>query len=60
MEGHKWVMSDEANMSSSAMGKKIGDCIEKAFDNFTPRPKYDIIKIDKLQPKKVLHKIYGY
>jgi len=60
MEGHKWVMSDEANMSSTAMGKKIGDCIDKAFHNFTPRKKYDIIKIDKLQPKKVTHKIYGY
>ena len=60
MKGHDWVMSNEASMSSTAMGKKIGDCIDKAFDKFTPRAKYDIIKIDKLQPKKVTHKLYGY
>ena len=58
--GHDWVMSDEAKMSSTAMGNTIGDCMDKAFKKFKPRTQYDIIKIENSKSKKVLHKLTGY
>ena len=59
-KGHDWVMSDEAKMSSTAMGNTIGDCMDKAFKKFKPRTQYDIIKIENSKSKKVLHKLTGY
>ena len=58
--GHDWVMSDEAKMSSTAMGNTIGDCMDKTFKKFKPRTQYDIIKIENSKSKKVLHKLTGY
>ena len=60
MKGHEWVMSEEASMSSVSMSKKIGECIEKAFKNFEPRPSYNVVKIKEYKPLTVKHKIIGY
>ena len=60
MKGHEWVMSEEASMSSVSMSKKIGECIEKAFKNFEPRPPYNVVKIKEYKPLTVKHKIIGY
>tara|TARA_R100001163_G_C5064480_1_gene202115 strand:+ start:96 stop:1529 length:1434 start_codon:yes stop_codon:yes gene_type:complete len=60
MKGHEWVMSDEAGMSSKNMSKKVGECMEKAFKNFKPRPSYNVIKIKEYKPPTVKHKIIGY
>ena len=60
MKGHEWVMSDEAGMSSKNMSKKVGECMEKAFKTFKPRPSYNVIKIKEYKPPTVKHKIIGY
>ena len=55
MLGHDWVRSDEAMMTAQAMGANIAQCMEEAFKNFTPRSKYDIIKVEQLPSKYVQH-----
>ena len=60
LKGHEWVMSDEASMSSSKMSKKVGECMDKAFKNFKPRPPYSVVKIGQYKPLTVKHKITGY
>ena len=60
MKGHEWVMSDEANMNSTAMCKLIADAMDEAWDKFKPRPKHELIKIEERKPKKVLHKLTDY
>ena len=47
-------------MSSKNMSKKVGECMEKAFKNFKPRPSYNVIKIKEYKPPTVKHKIIGY
>ena len=56
-KGREWAMSDEANMTAEAMCRRVTESIDKTFENFTPRPKYEVIKIEDLPPKYVEHKL---
>jgi glycosyltransferase involved in cell wall biosynthesis len=58
--GREWAMSDEAGFTAKAMSKRIDKAIERALDNFTPRPRYDIIKVEDTPSKLVEHKLTGY
>ena len=60
MEGHKWVMSEESQMTAKNMSKNISDAMEEAFSSFVPRSNYDIIKVEKYQHPKINHKLTGY
>lgn len=55
MAGHDWVRSDEAMMTAQSMGANVANCIEEAFDNFTPRTSYDIIKVEDQTRKYIKH-----
>ena len=60
LKGREWVTSDESNMSSANMSKRIAECMSKAFDNFKPRPNYEVIKIEDAPSKLIEHKLTGY
>lgn len=60
MSGHKWVMSEESNMSSPNMCKRVIDSVDNAFDKFQPRPIYDLVKVGNLPSKYIQHKLTGY
>lgn len=60
LEGHKWAMSDESNMSSPNMCKRVIESMEEGFDKFQPRPVYDLVKVGSLPSKYVQHKLTGY
>ena len=60
MEGHKWVHSDESNMTAQKMGLRIIDAMEEGFKQFTPRPLYEITKVGEKRSKFVEHKLTGY
>ncbi len=51
MEGHDWVCGDESYMSARGMSKKMLDCIETCFENWTPRKKFTTYKVE--QPKQI-------
>ena len=55
LAGREWVLSDEAMMSAKNMGKNIIINIEKTFEQFVPRTKYDILKVQDLPKKYVKH-----
>lgn len=55
LAGRQWVLSDEAMMSAKNMGKNIIINIEKTFEQFVPRTKYDILKVQDLPKKYVKH-----
>ena len=38
----------------------VGECMDKAFKNFKPRPPYSVVKIGQYKPLTVKHKITGY
>ena len=58
--GREWVTSDESMMSAKNMNENIYNAMEKCFDSFTPRPDYEIIKIEEHKPLKVKHKLANY
>jgi len=41
--GREWVTSDEAMMSADNMSLNIIEAVDKTFDNFKPRERYNII-----------------
>ena len=48
----KWVTSDESMMSARWMSKNVIDGIDKTFNMFKPRKKYNLIKVEiPTQPK---------
>jgi glycosyltransferase involved in cell wall biosynthesis len=48
----EWVISDESMQSARWMCKNVIDTVEQTFKKWTPRPKYEFIKIEKLPNKK--------
>jgi glycosyltransferase involved in cell wall biosynthesis len=51
----KWVMSDEAMMTSKNMSINVINSINKTLETFTPRQSYDFIQIDELPAKQNKH-----
>ena len=45
--GHDWVCGNESNMSAKGMSKMMLESIEDCFENWTPRKKFSIYKIEK-------------
>ena len=60
VKGREWLMSDEARMSAAGMCKNIVEGIDSTFNNFKPRTKFDIIKVEDYKTDTVLHKLIGY
>ena len=55
MAGHDWAHSDEAMMTAQNMGKNVIKYVNQSFDSFTPRTKFDLIKVEDLAKKYVKH-----
>ena len=53
--GREWVLSEEAMMSARNMGRNIIKYVDQTFEQFVPRTKYDILKIQELPKKYVKH-----
>ena len=55
--GREWTTSDEAKMTAKAMSQNIIDVIEETLEKFTPRDKFDFIKVEDTAPDYVEHKL---
>lgn len=53
----EWVTSDESGMSARQMCENIIDAMNEAFENFTPRPRYEILKVTDRPKKRITHKL---
>ena len=51
----EWVTSDESGMSATAMGYNVAKYTNQVLDNFAPRSRYDLIKVEDLPSKYVKH-----
>ena len=60
LAGRTWALSDEARMSSVGMCQNVIESCDEAFEKFTPRSTYDLIKIEPLPRKQVQHKLNKY
>jgi hypothetical protein len=55
--GRDWALSDEAKMSAHSMSNNVIESMEECFENFTPRPDFDFIKVEDLKSDYVEHKL---
>ena len=53
----EWVTSDESGMSSKNMCKNVIKSMDTAFDNFTPRQRFELFKVEDLPKKYVQHEM---
>lgn len=60
LKGREWVTSDESGMSARMMCNNIVEAIDTTINEFTPRPRYDLIKVEDYKFDKVKHKLTGY
>ena len=57
MAGRKWAQSEESMMTAAHMCDNVIDCIEETLETFSPRKSFELLKIDKLPRKKIVHKL---
>jgi hypothetical protein len=55
LTGHEWALSEETMMSGKNMGRNLIKYVDQTFDQFVPRTKYDILKVQDLAKKYVKH-----
>ena len=60
LAGREWAMSDEAGLTALKMSNRIADTIQSTIDNFKPRSRYDLIKVENSPKKLIEHKLTGY
>ena len=60
LKGREWAMSEEAKFTADLMSKNISDAIDDTIENFKPRSRFDLIKVEDIKPKYVEHSIYNY
>jgi hypothetical protein len=57
LKGRKWMQSEEASMTSRLMGNKVIEACDEAFDNFVPRGKYELFKVDDVEQEFISHNL---
>lgn len=61
LKGRDWACSEEAGMTARTMANNVIEACDEAIDNFTPRPVFELIKVEENRPKNYLnHKLYNY
>ncbi len=55
--GRKWALGDEAGFTSEKMGYKVIKNIDELFSNWSPRKKYELIKVTDRKVQNVPHKL---
>ena len=53
----EWVTSDESMMSARKMCDNVVETVEETFEKWTPRKKYEFIKVESAKRKSILHPI---
>lgn len=58
--GREWMLSDEAQMSAEKMTQNIIGVMNRGFEEFKPRPTYEVFKVEDYKQDRVTHKLTGY
>ena len=55
MAAREWVISDESMMSAAHMCDNVISTINQTINTFKPKKKFELIKTEKLERKKIVH-----
>jgi hypothetical protein len=53
--GREWATSEEAGFTSEYMGKRVINAIDKLFNTWTPRQKFEIIDVLEEEDPELNH-----
>lgn len=59
-QGRKWAIGPEAGFTSEIMTNRMMDACDEAFETFSPRKSYDLIKVGGAESKQVNHNLLNY
>lgn len=54
-KAREWVTSDESMMSARWMCKNVVDTVEETLTAWKPRPNHELIKVEQLPKKSIVH-----
>ena len=57
MAGYKWAVGDEAGFTAQHQAQRVIENIDKTFEVFTPREKFEFINTDEFKVETVPHKL---
>ena len=57
LAAREWVTSDESGMSARQMCENVIDSMDETFEKFTPRSRFDLIKVTDRPKKYITHKL---
>lgn len=60
LKGREWVTSKEAQMTGKTMTSNIINVMNRGFANFSPRPAFDLVKVEDSTPNYIKHKLINY
>ena len=58
--GRDWARSDEAGFTAEKMANKVIEVCDRGFEEFTPRPRFELHTITERPNKYVTHKLFDY
>jgi len=56
-KGRQWALGDEAGFTAQMMGDRVIEACDTLFNTWTPRSKYELVKIEKLKPNYINHSL---
>jgi glycosyltransferase involved in cell wall biosynthesis len=57
LKGREWALSDEAGFTGEKMGQRVIKTLDKLFETWKPREKYEFINVNEVKDKIVPHKL---
>jgi len=57
LKGREWAISNEAGFTSETQGKRVIEAIDKLFDNWTPREKFEFINTNEVKDRVNTHNL---
>lgn len=55
LKGREWVLSEESMMNAKSMSRNVISTIDDTLASFKPKNRFELIKVDKLPRKKIVH-----
>jgi hypothetical protein len=55
--GREWATGNEAGFTAEKQGERVIENIDKLFETWKPRPKYELVKSTPLKKKVAQHNL---
>jgi len=60
LAAREWAMSDEAGFTAEKMANKVIEVCDRGFEEFQPRPRFELHTITERPKKYITHKLFDY